>query len=127
MQTDEQLTKRMIIMNTLTQKMTKTLTAIAFTLSTVGVANAATKVVAADDYITSKICVAAAGDNRTKLNSAIKDSGLRKKYVVENVKCNDQNILAFVQEFGDAPEKMNNSLTNGKYTTHVRITDLASN
>lgn len=114
-------------MNTLTQKMAKTLPTIVFTLSTVGVAHAASKVVAGDDYITSKICVAAAGKSSIKLHSVIKYSGLSKSYVVENVKCNDQNILAFVQEFGDAPEKINNSLTNGKYSTHVRITDLASN
>lgn len=114
-------------MNTLTQKMTKTLTAIVLTLSTVGMANAASKVVAADDYVTSKICVAAAGKSKIQLHKVIKDSGLSKRHIAKNVTCNNQNIVAFVQEFGDSPEKMNNALTNGKYTTQVNITDLAAN
>jgi endoglucanase Acf2 len=117
----------MTIMNTLTQKMTKTLTTIVLTLSTIGMANAASKVVAGDDYVTSKICVAAAGKSKLQLHKVIKESGLSKTYIAEKVTCNNQNIVAFVQEFGDEPEKMNNALTNGKYTTQVNITDLAAN
>jgi len=118
-----QLTKRMNIMNTLT----KTLTTITLTLSTMGVANASTKVVAADDNITSRICVAAAGESKIQLHKVIKESGLSKKYIAEKVTCNNQNILSFVQEFGDDPEKMNNALTNGRFNTQVNITDLAAN
>lgn len=114
-------------MNTLTQKMTKTLTVIALTLSTMGVANAASKVVATDDYVTTKICVAAAGESRIQLRHVIADSGLNKRFVVNKVTCNDQNILEFVQEYGDKPDEMVNVLTNGKYNTNVNITDLAAN
>ena len=105
----------------------KTLTVIVLTLSTIGMANATSKLVAADDYVTSKVCVAAAGESKIQLHKEIEDSGLSKKFIAKNVTCNKQNILAFVQEFGDSPEKMNNGLTNGKYTTQINITDLAAN
>jgi hypothetical protein len=114
-------------MKTLTQKITKTLTVIVLTLSTISVANAASKVVAADDYITSKICVAAVGESKIQLRNVIEDSGLNKRFVVKNITCNDQNILEFVQEYGEKPKKMVNVLTNGKYNANVNITDLAAN
>lgn len=79
----------MTIMKTLTQKMTKTLTVIVLTLSTMSAANAASKLVAADDYITSKICVAATGESKIKLRNVIEDSGLNKRFVVKNVTCNN--------------------------------------
>lgn len=114
-------------MKTLTQKMTKTLTTIVLTLSTMGVANASTKVVAADDYITSKLCVVAAEKSKIQLHNFIKESGLSKQFIAKNVTCNDQNILEFVQEHAENPDKINNLLTNGRYTTKVKITDLAAN
>ncbi|MGV2873913.1 DUF3718 domain-containing protein [Colwellia sp. E150_009] len=114
-------------MKILTQKMIKALTVITLTLSTMGVANATSNVVTADDYVTSKICVAAAGESKIKLRNVIKDSGLSKRFVVNKVTCNDQNILEFVQEYGDKPEVMLNVLTKGKYNAKVNITDLAAN
>ena len=114
-------------MKTLTQKMTKTLTVFVLTLSTMGVANAASKVITADNYVTSKICVAAAGESKIRLRDAIKDSGLNNRFVANNVTCNDQNILDFVQEYGDKPEVMVNVLTNGKYYANADITDIAAN
>ncbi len=113
----------MTIMNTFT----KTITTIALTLSTIGMANAANQVVAADDSVTSKLCVVAAQGSRVELHNAIKESGLSKKYIAQNVNCNDQSILEFVQTHSDSPEKINNVLTNGRYNTNVNITDLASN
>lgn len=106
---------------------TKTLTTIALTLSTIGMANAANAVVAADDSVTTKLCVTAAEGSRIQLHKAIEDSGLSKKYIAQNVTCNDQNILEFVQVHSESPETMNKVLTNGRYNTNVKITDLASN
>lgn len=110
-------------MNTFTKTLATTLIA----LSTIGAANAASHVVAADDYITSKICEAASGKSGVKLHKTIKDSGLSKKYIAQNVNCNDQNIVAFVQDHGQKPEKMVNMLTKGQYKTSVKVIDLAAN
>ena len=114
-------------MKTLTQKMTKTLTTIVLTLSTIGVANASTKFVAADDYLTSKLCVVAAQGSRIQLRSMIKESGFSAKHIAKNVTCNDQNIVEFVQDHAENPNKINRLLMGGKYRTQVNITDLAAN
>jgi len=108
-------------MNTLT----KTLTTIALTVSTIGMANASSTYVAADDYVTSKICTFAVQGDRMELHKAIKDSRLSKKFIAENVTCNDQNIVAFVQENAENPARINNVLTGGKFKTKVKVTDLA--
>lgn len=105
---------------------TKTLATITLSLSTIGMANAADSLFTADDSITSKLCVVAAQGSKIQLHKSIKDSGLSKGYIAENVSCNDQNILAFVQEYAEDPDKMNNVLTNGKFNTNVEIIDLAA-
>lgn len=114
-------------MNTFTKTLATTLTATVLTLSTIGTASAAPNVVAADDYITSKICAAASGKSGIKLHKTIKDSGLSKKFIAQNVNCNDQNIVSFVQDHGAKPEKMVNMLTGGQYKTSVTVIDLAAN
>ena len=81
------------MMNTLT----KTLATITLSLSTIGMANAADSLFAADESVSSKLCVVAAQGSKIQLHKSIKDSGLSKRYIAENVTCNDQNILAFVQ------------------------------
>lgn len=113
---------RITIMN----KLTKTLSTIVLTLSTIGMANAANSVVAADDYVTTNLCVVAAEGDRIKMHKAIKDSRLSKNFIAENVTCNDQNILAFVEAHAENPTKINNLLMNGQYDTEVKITDLAA-
>ncbi|NVK26303.1 MAG: DUF3718 domain-containing protein [Gammaproteobacteria bacterium] len=107
--------------------LTKSITATVLTLTTIGAVNAAPRVIAADNYITSKICAAASGSSSVKLHKVIKDAGLTKQYVVDNVQCNDQNIVSFVSEYGENAEKMVDKLTQGKYKTQVKVTDLASN
>ena len=108
-------------MNTLT----KTLATITLSLSTIGMANAADSLFAADESVSSKLCVVAAQGSKIQLHKSIKDSGLSKRYIAENVTCNDQNILAFVQDYAKDPDEMNNALTNGKFNTNVEIIDLA--
>lgn len=105
---------------------TKTLATITLSLSTIGMANAADSLFAADDSVSSKLCVVAAQGSKIQLHKSIKDSGLSKSYIAENVTCNDQNILAFVQDYAEDPDKMNNVLTNGKFNTNVEIIDLAA-
>ncbi len=105
---------------------TKTLATITLSLSTIGMASAADSLFAADDSITSKLCVVAAQGSKIQLHKSIKDSGLSKSYIAESVTCNDQNILAFVQDHAEEPEAMNNILTGGKFKTQVDITDLAN-
>ena len=107
-------------------KFTKTLATTLLALSTIGAANAAPHVFAADNYITSKICEAASGKSGVQLHKTIKDSGLSKKFITQNVNCNDQNIVAFVQDNGANPEKMVDVLTEGQYRTSVKVTDLVA-
>ena len=114
-------------MNIFKKTLATTIATTVLTLSSIGAANAATHVIAADNYITSKICEAASGNSKIKLHTTIKNSGLSKKFIAENVNCNDQNILSFVQEYGDNPEKMTKVLAPNQFKTNVNVIDLAAN
>lgn len=105
---------------------TKTLATITLSLSTIAMANAAGPLFAADDSVTTKLCVVAAQGSKVELHKAIKDSGLRKAFISEEVTCNEQDILSFVQDYAEDPDAMNNILTGGKFKTQVDITDLAN-
>ena len=100
-------------MNTLTKAIAVT----TLTLSSIGLVSAANVVVPADDYITTNLCVVATEGNKTKLSHAIKKAGLSKRYVVKNVKCNELNITAFIEQYGSNVEKMNNFLTRVNIVT----------
>lgn len=113
---------RMTIMNTFT----KAITIISLSLSTLGIANAGNKFVAADDYVTTKLCTVAVQGSRIQLHKVIKESRLSKRIIVEKVTCNDQNILAFVSENAESPNIINSILTGGKVNSSVKITDLAA-
>lgn len=104
----------------------KYLTTAIFTLSLslVATANAA-NVVAKDDSRATKLCVTAAQGNRAAMHNAIKTSGYSKRFIVNNIKCNDQNFGDFVAQYGKSPEAMNKTLTNPRSTQRVSITDLA--
>ena len=106
-------------MNTLT----KTIAVTALTLSSIGLVSASNVVVPADDYVTTNLCVVASEGNKTKLSRAIRKAGLSKNFVAKNVKCNELNITAFIEQYGSNVEKMNDFLTNGKYSNN----DLAAN
>jgi hypothetical protein len=109
-------------MNTLTKAIAIT----TLTLSSIGLASASNVIVPADNYVTTKLCVAASEGSKVKLLKAIKNAGLSKHYVAENVKCNELNIVAFIEQYGSNVEKMNNFLTSGKYSNNTEVANLAS-
>ncbi|MEP4298939.1 MAG: DUF3718 domain-containing protein [Paraglaciecola sp.] len=95
---------------------TKIIATSVLTLSAIGMANAATEYVAADDYMTSKLCVAATEGSKLKLSKAIEKTGLSKRFIVENVTCNNQEMTSFVEQHGTNVDNINNYLTAGKYS-----------
>ena len=106
---------------------TKIIATSVLTLSSIGMANAANEYVAADDYVTSKLCVAATKGNKLNLSKAIEKTGLSKQYVVKNVTCNNQELISFVEQHGSNVDSINNFLTGGKYTSNIEVTTVASN
>lgn len=109
-------------MNTLTKAISIT----ALTLSSIGLATASTVMVPTDNYVTTKLCVVASEGSKAKLSKAIKKTGLSKRYVVSNVKCNELNLISFIEQYGSNVEKMNNFLTNGKYSNNAEVANIAS-
>ncbi len=95
---------------------TKIIATSVLTLSSIGMASAATEYVAADDYVTSKLCVVATEGSKLKLSKAIEKTGLSKRFVVENVTCNNQELTTFVEQHGTNVDNINNYLTAGKYS-----------
>lgn len=105
---------------------TKTIAITALTLSSIGFANASSVIVPSDDYITTNLCVVATEGSKAKLSNAIKKSGLSKNFVAKKVKCNELNIIAFIEQYGSNVEKMNNYLTSGKYSNNDLVTNVAA-
>lgn len=85
----------------------------------------AVEMVAADQSISTGLCMTALSGNRVGMQDEIKDSGLTKRYVTNNVACNDVNIVAFVQRHGKNADAMLKML--GTPRTRVSITDVAQN
>jgi len=104
---------------------TKVLATLAISVSLTSAANA-TKLVVTDNEISTELCITAAQGNRAKMHNAIKNSGLSKSFVVNKVKCNDQNITDFVAQYGKSPAKMNALLNQGRRKGNVNISDIAA-
>jgi hypothetical protein len=109
-------------MNTLT----KALAITTLTLSSIGLASASNVIVPADNYVTTKLCIVASEGSKSKLSHAIKEAGLSKHYVTTNVKCNELNLVSFIEKYGSNVEKMNNFLTNSKYSNNAEVANVAS-
>ena len=105
---------------------TKTIAIATLTLSSIGFAHANPILVPADDYVTTELCLIASQGNKTKLDNAIRKSGLKKRYVAQNVKCNEQNIVEFVEQYGSNVTTINNYLTGGTYSEATEMPDLAA-
>jgi len=105
---------------------TKTIVIAALTVSSIGFANAANILVPADGYVTSDLCVVASQGSKAKLAKAIKKAGLTKRYVANNVQCNEQNIITFVEQYGSNVEQINNFMTHGDYNKTAEMPDLVS-
>lgn len=84
-------------------------------LSVLGAANAESVIVPSDNYVTSKLCVAAAQGNKAKLARAMKTANLSKDFVIEEVKCNQLSFITFVEQYGTEVSEINDYVTNGKY------------
>ena len=92
------------------------------TFSAFGIARAESVVVPTDNYITSKLCAAAAQGNKAKLAREMKTAHLSKDFVTEEVKCNDLSFIAFVEQFGTEVVEINGYMTNGKYRKEPKST-----
>ena len=105
---------------------TKAISVTAIILSSIGLASASNVMIPADNYVTTKLCLVASEGSKTRLSKAIKNSGLSKHYVTQNVKCNELNLVNFIEQYGSNVEQINNFLTNGKYSNHAVVANLAS-
>jgi hypothetical protein len=88
----------------------------ALTLSVFGIANAQPVLEPTDNYVTSKLCIAAAQGKKIKLASDMKEFHLTKDYVIEEVKCNGLSFTTFVEQYGSQVNEINDYLTRGKYS-----------
>ncbi|NVK55996.1 MAG: DUF3718 domain-containing protein [Alteromonadaceae bacterium] len=95
---------------------TKIMIALGVTMSAATVAQANPELVAADNYVTSKICVVAVEGSKTKLRRALKEAGLSPQFVAKNVSCNGKPIVEFVEEYGQNVASINEYMLNGEYS-----------
>tara|TARA_R110001592_G_scaffold277049_1_gene544129 strand:+ start:294 stop:632 length:339 start_codon:yes stop_codon:yes gene_type:complete len=98
------------------KKLTKIIAAATLSFTVLGAAHASPEFVPTDDQAGTKLCVTATTGNIFKMHKAMKANKLTKRYVTEKMTCNGQNIVAFIEQYGDKSTKMNNYLTNGKYS-----------
>ncbi len=96
--------------------LTKVMIALGVTLSAMSVAQANPELVAADNYVTSEICVVAAEGNKIKLRRALRHAGLSTDFVAKNVTCNSLPIVEFVEQYGENVASINQFITRGEYT-----------
>jgi len=104
---------------------TKILATLTLSLSVAGMANASI-LIAKDSTVSTELCMKAASSSLFSLHKAIKKSGLSKSFVVNNIKCNEQNITEFVSQFGKSPVKMNALLNQGLKKGQVTINETVS-
>lgn len=104
----------------------KIIATVTFTFAAATAANAA-EFVGTDKSVTTKLCLAAADGNRVDMRHAVKDSRLTKSFIVENVKCNDIDILAFAQRYNDKSGAINKYMGADKQESSITITDIVAN
>ena len=79
----------------------------------------------ADDSVTTDLCMAAISGNRAAMHNEVKASGLSLNYIAQNVQCNGENILSYVQQCGKNSAKMLKILD--RRNVEVSISDIAMN
>ena len=94
-----------------------------FIVSTFTSVTQATEVIAADSSKFTKLCMVALNGNRAALHSNIKASGYSQDYIVSNLRCNGDNILTFVEQYGKNTDSMLRILNRGERS--ISITDIA--
>ena len=67
----------------------------------------------ADNTISTQLCAAAINGNRAVMFNAIKASGYSKQFVVNNIKCNNKDLMSFIEQYGHASAAMKKMLTTG--------------
>lgn len=80
---------------------------------------------AADSSIATELCMTAVSGNRAAMLNQIEASGKSIKYLANNITCNGDNILAFVEQHGKNSQKMLKVLDRSSHG--VSITDIAQN
>jgi hypothetical protein len=107
----------------------KTILTVAVAISSLSVASAQAKsnktFTAADQTVSTKLCLTAISGNRPAMHSKMKDYGVSKRYVYNNVQCNEQALPIFVQNHGKNADAMLKMLT--PRNTNVEIIDIAKN
>ncbi|WP_175623852.1 DUF3718 domain-containing protein [Pseudocolwellia agarivorans] len=107
-------------MKTLTKKLT---VSILFLFTTTSIFAASFE--AANNSSTTQICIAAVKGSKAQLHVKIKESGLSKVFVANNVKCNNQDIISFVAQNGKAPKVINKVLSRYQKNNNHPQTSLA--
>jgi len=93
-------------------KFTKIAITLTFTFSFIGQASANNHI-QADNTISTQLCAAAINGNRAVMFNAIKASGYSKQFVVNNIKCNNKDLMSFIEQYGHASAAMKKMLTTG--------------
>ena len=78
----------------------KSIATVAIATMFTGAAMASTQIEAADDSVTSNLCVAAATGNKWKLHKELKLSAVDKQYVASEMTCNGMSVAEFVDQYG---------------------------
>jgi hypothetical protein len=108
------------------KKLTQSLVIIALTVGSIGLANAQNDFVAGNNSSDTKICIIAAEGNRLKLLKELQDTGMSKRYVAEKIQCNELSFVDFVEQYGNNVDKINNFITNGKYSKNIIVASVAA-
>ncbi|MDG1750191.1 MAG: DUF3718 domain-containing protein [Thalassotalea sp.] len=80
---------------------------------------------AADSSIATELCLIAASGNRAAMFNVVKESGKSLNFIANNITCNGENILAFVEQRGKNSQNMLKVLDRSAH--EVSITDIAKN
>lgn len=80
--------------------LTKAISIVAISTFFAGAAMAAPQIEAADDSVTSTLCVTVASGSKLKLHKQIKASVVDKNYVANEMTCNGMSVATFVDQYG---------------------------
>ncbi|MFT4652402.1 MAG: hypothetical protein ACJA0G_000390 [Kangiellaceae bacterium] len=101
--------------------LTKVTVISALTFSLAGIANAGSALETTDNYITSKLCVAAAQGDKAKLARGMKSARLSKSYVINKMKCNNLSFTTFVDKYGTKTDEVFDYLISSKYSKEQKV------
>lgn len=82
--------------------------------------------VSANNSASTKLCMSAAKGSRVALLTSIKQSGYSRKYIKDNLLCNDLPVSDFITKYGKSPEKINLMLDPKYRQGQVTINDVTA-